>query len=269
MALDFNGINQSLSVPIDLSAYSAVTIAFCLRPDAWASTNGNYNEIYNLTGSGFSANGGFVYYLEGGTNYFGDVDTVNIGHGGPSGLNLKLYNKPAVGQWSRAVCVHDFTQDTNNEVLYYLNGALQTQIRLYPSSVNNNAASKFADSTLYMAASGSSTNYFDGRIAEIAVWGSALSAQDAAIYDAGYSPAMIKPSSLVGYWKLLPGDGQRQWWKGSAMSSAGSPSDITHPNMIYPSSPKILYRQTVTPQYLYGPPFFGAFAGPFKQIFRK
>jgi len=45
--------------------------------------------------------------------------------------------------------------------------------------------------------------YFDGNIAEAAIWGVALTDEDVAILAKGYSPLFVKPSGLVGYWPLI------------------------------------------------------------------
>ena len=75
------------------------------------------------------------------------------------------------------------------------------------------------------------TRYLDGRIAEAAVWSAALTDAEYASLNAGYSPMLIRPTSLVHYAPLLRGMTDR---RGAAFSETGSGSVIEHPRVIYP-----------------------------------
>ena len=47
------------------------------------------------------------------------------------------------------------------------------------------------------------SQYFDGDLADIAIWNVALTAAEVALYQAGLSPLLIRPNAIVNYWPLV------------------------------------------------------------------
>jgi hypothetical protein len=75
---------------------------------------------------------------------------------------------------------------------------------------------------------------FDGEIAEVAIWNTALTDIDAHILSIGYSPRLIKPQNLVLYIPLIR-DNDVDIVGGLNFSVVGSGIDITrHPRIFYP-----------------------------------
>jgi hypothetical protein len=100
----------------------------------------------------------------------------------------------ALNVWNHACGV--FTSDNSRTV--YLNGG---------NAVNNttNVAGSMASmNEIYIGRLGGSvpSGYFNGDIAEAAVWNVALSAQEVASLAAGTNPRLIRPENLVLYYPL-------------------------------------------------------------------
>jgi hypothetical protein len=75
--------------------------------------------------------------------------------------------------------------------------------------------------------------YFDGRIAEAALWNAALTDAEVASLAAGYSPLFIRPQSLVAYWPLIRDEDQDRIG-GYDLTPFNTPSIASHSPIIYP-----------------------------------
>lgn len=75
--------------------------------------------------------------------------------------------------------------------------------------------------------------YFDGRIAEAAVWDVALTDAEVAILAKGYSPLLVRPASLVAYWPLIRDEDQDRVG-GYDLTAFNTPSIATHCPVLYP-----------------------------------
>lgn len=76
--------------------------------------------------------------------------------------------------------------------------------------------------------------YWDGGISEVGIWNAVLSLAEIRMYAAGYSPELIRPSSLMSEYHLLNNDGDRDTWGGQAITASNSPGyRATHPRAIY------------------------------------
>ena len=80
--------------------------------------------------------------------------------------------------------------------------------------------------------------YFDGSIAEAAIWNVALTDADALILAAGYSPLCVKPASIVAYWTLVRDD-DRDLVGSYSLTDNGGPTVGVHPRIIYPGMPMV------------------------------
>lgn len=76
--------------------------------------------------------------------------------------------------------------------------------------------------------------YFDGALAELAIWSIALTAEEASVLAAGYSPLFVRPESLLFYMPLLRDD-DNDLIGGLSLTAVGTPTISDHPRMIYPS----------------------------------
>jgi concanavalin A-like lectin/glucanase superfamily protein len=74
--------------------------------------------------------------------------------------------------------------------------------------------------------------YDDGTVAEAALWNVVLTAGEIAAIQKGFSPALIRPQSLVDYWPLTR---DLSVVKGGAISAVNSPVVENHPRVYYPT----------------------------------
>lgn len=95
-------------------------------------------------------------------------------------------------------------------------------------------------------------------IGEVAMWGAALTAADAASLYAGYSPVEIRPSSLAAYWPLGGHYGRYdldRWKNKYDLTPSNSPTWADHPRVIYPQVVNPPIKATVvssTKYWLFG-----------------
>lgn len=79
--------------------------------------------------------------------------------------------------------------------------------------------------------------YFDGSIAEAAIWNEELSDDEVASLAAGFSPLLIRVPNLVAYWPLMRNNGANADYvdvmRGSTMLDMGGPVDGDHPPGIF------------------------------------
>lgn len=81
--------------------------------------------------------------------------------------------------------------------------------------------------------------YWDGAIAEAAAYSVALADKDIASLAAGFSPLLVRPEKLIGYWPLGGGyfPATVNPIGSTSLSVNSSPSAEAHPRIIYPTPP--------------------------------
>jgi len=129
----------------------------------------------------------------------------------------------------------------NDDWKLYVNGTLDQTKTTTTSNISD-----FADSNNFYIGTGiqSGTNLtsrsWEGGIAEVAAYAAELTAGEIAALASGFSPLMIRPSALVGYWPLggaYP-NGSMDPVGGNSLTTNGGPSAEAHPPKIfYPTSP--------------------------------
>tara|TARA_E500000331_G_scaffold327408_1_gene346336 strand:+ start:2017 stop:2877 length:861 start_codon:yes stop_codon:yes gene_type:complete len=165
----------------------------------------------------------------------------------------------------------------NNDQKLYVNGTLdQTQT----SSAD---ISDFADSDEFYIGTGvqSGTNItgrtWEGGIAEVAAYAAELTAGEISALAAGFSPLLVRPDALVGYWPLggplASIASNNDFVGGNYLTTNGSPSEENHPPMIYPSAPILARKPLVVAEpvtadgsvseYLRTPDTSGGFTKPY------
>lgn len=77
---------------------------------------------------------------------------------------------------------------------------------------------------------------FNGLIAEVGIWNAALTDADVVSLAAGFSPALIRPDALVGYWPLLGNNSPENNLRSNVATMAiqGSLSRAAHPRVFMP-----------------------------------
>mgnify|MGYP003122294995 CR=1 FL=1 len=84
-----------------------------------------------------------------------------------------------------------------------------------------------------------SGKFWKGGIAEAAAYSVVLTAGEIGMLAAGFSPLMVRPESLIGYWPLggaYPNDNM-DIVGGNTLTTNGGPIAEPHPRIIYPSGP--------------------------------
>lgn len=86
---------------------------------------------------------------------------------------------------------------------------------------------------------GSGFSMYSGRLAEVAIWNVALTDAEVSILADGYSPLLIRPESLVGYWPTIGRHSPEIDLVGgndlTLNSGDSGPVAAAHPRIIYPS----------------------------------
>jgi len=132
-----------------------------------------------------------------------------------------------VGSWYHAVGVYAAT----NSRAIYLNGG----------NKGTNTATRIPvnlDTTTIGARlnSGSVTNYHSGMLAEVAIYNTALTDDEAAILAKGVSPLAVRPGNLVFYVPLVR-DNDEDIVGGVSMTAYNTPTIAEHPRIYYPFTP--------------------------------
>lgn len=186
MARQFNGTSDAASVPLDLSLYNTISVAFWLYWDAFAS-NDHLAAEYT---SNYNSNNGFIIDPNSGTVFA-------IGLHGPSLYWTDNFARPSAAAWHHYMFVFDRSTPAN---IAYVDGVAQT---LTTGTHNAGSYGNFANSTLYLMSRNASTLFAGGRMAEVAIWGGIQLGSGEAQALADYrSPLTISRDRLIAYMPL-------------------------------------------------------------------
>jgi len=140
LALNGGSSAAIASVPLDLSAYNAITVSALVY---LRDVSGPDHMIWELTSDGLATTGGFALYAASGGGKF------ETGHHGDVGMSATGWlTVPANGTWSHIAVVHDFSAPAWVEMRFFLNGVEKSPY-VWDAIPENTAASRFANSTLY------------------------------------------------------------------------------------------------------------------------
>ena len=134
------------------------------------------------------------------------------------------------GVWHSLVVTFD---GDNNVIVAYLDGTsigLTTAVATTP-----NAFTDFASGFLVGARENRGTNdaFFNGSLAEFAIWTRALSAAEAGILADGFSPLFI-PNSLRNYLPIIGQASPEPELKRGSNGTVTGTTNLAHPRIIYP-----------------------------------
>lgn len=136
------------------------------------------------------------------------------------GSSNNLTQQWVIGQWHHVLLT---VADANARVIYLDNG-----------NYDNQTGGVALDSTGtldvgYSADGNANFQYFDGAVAEVAVWNVSLSAAEAAILSKGYAAPFVRPSALQFYAPLWGRHSpEPDLRKGNALTLTNSPTAATH-----------------------------------------
>jgi len=103
-------------------------------------------------------------------------------------------------------------------------------------------------------ANNSNAQFFDGLVAEAALWNAALSDEEVLYLAQGFSPLLLRSrlNNLVAYWPLLAASGGDEpdmaWGNKYSMSLVAAPTGVAHPPLFRPT--------------FFDPALLGLFSGP-------
>ena len=222
MAYDFDGSGDHIALTKGASAIdlSVLSYSFHVAQDA----TGTYREIFWMGGAWPSNFHSFCQEDGGGWGLtFKSGCTTGTQHGAWSIGNA------GDTAWHNRVITYDYTS-VSNDPLSYLDGVSQTVTeRATPTG-----SPRYSEDTSNLrlgAYSDGSAEYWDGRIAEFAIWNRILTAAEAAILGDGFSPAFI-PNGLVFYAPMIRG---LQDLKSGNVGTATNAVVYPHPRIIYPT----------------------------------
>jgi len=245
MALTFDGSAERLSADVSLISGAPVTVCGWIRP--WTKKS---NSIITLIESGDAASlTNTSGYLNLGPGKYGRLDFWS-GKRRTNAATWPLYGSgspAAAGTWfhmlgqnladdTRALFVNGTSVGTGGAGGYAPDLASCDKIFIGHVGVTGGAGSGL-----------NSDDYTDGGIAEVAAWNIQLTTNQISALAAGFSPLLIRPDKLVGYWPLGGPYAHATAYidvvGGNTLAQEGS-MDATnlepHPPIIYPTSPTLI-----------------------------
>jgi YD repeat-containing protein len=172
-AIHFDGVDDSGSVPLDLSGTSKATVEFWLNWDAYDNDD---DLALELTENFNQNNGGFIVDPNAGQGSFG------VGIGIADSRNNVFFNRPSAAQWHHYAFVLDSTAPAATQITPYVDG----QPVSYTKTANGTGAGAFAKSALYMMSRAGQGLFGKGGLDELAIYNRALAPAEIAEHDASH-----------------------------------------------------------------------------------
>jgi len=223
MALTFDGTDDYLTKAVALFSGYPLTLVAWLRPE----DRGAAAAVASDSGSGTSA---------------------RVQIGATSGGKFALNHRGS----TVASSVH---YSNSNTTWFHVGGVFpdKDNLAIYVNGSADGTGTSgsnvtFADSdNFYIGArtQSSPTSFWEGGIAEVAAYNVSLTVSEMASLAAGFSPLLVRPSALVGYWPLggshFPTNIDPVASNTLTLTNFGSPpATESHPRTIHPSYPIII-----------------------------
>jgi hypothetical protein len=217
VARDFNGSSQYLDATLGSGVIIPLSIFMAFTPDSFS------NFTHNIISLGASGNTSDRYVLT--TNPTGFAQYVVIQNN--NSTSVVGATALSAGTTYRFCAVS--ASSTDHRV--YLDGVLD----------GSNSGSRNPGTRSFVRIGArtvlSSGTYFDGRIAEVAIWNVALTDAENAALGRGVSPLLIRPQNLVFYAPLLGrADPEPDLSGGANLTLVNNPPPAVHPRVIYPAA---------------------------------
>lgn len=191
MAHNFNGSSNYISAGnvLDKNWNDPWSISFWMR----AGTQSNNKFVFCKQQSSGNYTGYGVYMLS--THKIAAFNqsspSVNIYMSGGTNVNTN--------QWLHVLATKNNTSSTTSFQIY-INGAAES---LSLISGNTHTSSTLSNANFSMGSRNNAELFFNGNLAEAAVWGAELSSADAASLAKGMTPEKVRPQSLEFYAPLV------------------------------------------------------------------
>jgi hypothetical protein len=237
MARIFNGTSDLMSAAVNLSAFNKATVSFWLWWDAYAN---DYDLALEYTTDAGGTNGGFAFIPN---DASGGLWSIYV-RGTVSFTQVDMARPSAAGWHHFMVNLDPSTAGAGAIPAAYVDGVSQS---LGGGSANSVSGS-FANSTLYFMSRGGSALFGAGRIAEVGIYGGVLlTADEAGALAKGFSPEMIRPSSLEHYWPIIGRTSPEIELIGGGNAMVTGAAVTEHPRMIYPAGPYAIEAPAIAP----------------------
>jgi len=202
--------SQYLSVA-DNAALSPAAMSFSVW--VWFVTNvsgSEYGILSKRTNPGLNS---YQLYRDAGNLftvlYWASVGVVNVGSSAYTGT----------GAWKHIACTYNSTDGAR----LYVDGVADGTAAADGTLVDNADTLRFGDDHY--------ANYLDGRIAEVGIWNTVLSASEIAALAARVPPPRIRRGNLNAYWPLYGLGSPEPEYAGSTLNATlvNSPTQADHP----------------------------------------
>lgn len=231
MARIFDGIDDYLAADqVDLSATTLVSLSFWL----WWDTFANDDRLaFEFTLNYSSTAGGFIFD----PNDSRGAAAFGMGNGGGS-FWVDSFTRPSAGAWHHYLLTFDRATPANAA---WVDGSSQSLTTITHGVLAGNFTK---DWLVFMSRAGTSL-FGLGRMAEVGLYtGVLLGQDDASALATGYSPLLVRPTSLAYYWPLRsrltdPEIELRQANPALLGVGSGVPALTEHPRVIYPSRRRV------------------------------
>lgn len=143
------GGNAVASLPLDLSAYGAITVIGVISVDSWKTSDGQFDMLWELTADGGANEGGLNFYNAGGDGVNRGLVTAHYYGGGNNTIIMGSSSRPSTGVPHVYTVSYDFSRaSTNEEILTFIDGVFQTVTGNGGSARSDSG--KYANSTLHL-----------------------------------------------------------------------------------------------------------------------
>ena len=219
MAYDFDGAGDYITFTgaTGLGAITAFSLSIWVIDDIPTTTG--YRDMFWLGGS-YDTDHNFVFQHD--TSNTMEID-IRF-----SGTNGRWYIAVPDTAWHNYVITYA-SVDTTTNALFYKDGVSTAETERSTPTLSR--AVSTVNTSIIGAAVGGGAEFWNGKVAEIGVWNRALTAAEAAILGAKYSPLFI-PNGLVFYAHLVRGLQDLKGGVGTVTNAVV----FAHPRIIYPYS---------------------------------
>ena len=218
MARDFNGTSNygSLTLNTAQKALTTHTIAWW----EYLDSNAQYKRPYDFDSTThdyrmeFDNGWGYVFVIGWSTND-----------------GKWSIAKPTTGAWHHIAITYNGGATTNDPIIYK-DGVSQT----ITERVAPTGTLQLPTGSGWIGSDDGTGEFFDGRLAEFAIWNRILTAGEIAALGKGFSP-LTNPVGLVLYLPLIgTASPEIELIGGSNLTLTNAPTNIAHPRIIYPTS---------------------------------
>lgn len=153
--LNYDGVDDYVSIPLNLSGTSVVTVAFSMRVDTFSSDRVQGMEFT----PDFNTNAGWICYSD-------STGTYSMAMNTGVGVSRKRFTRPSTGEFHRYSVVFDAGKAAASEVgPVYVDGVSQS-LTIHASNENT---ANFANSTLYIGSRAGSSVFGACNIDEVRI----------------------------------------------------------------------------------------------------